>query len=112
MKVVVNAVITDASIQIVDAPQEEDKDLAIRVEFPNKREDVGRANPLQHVLISFRAKAAGKPIQVHQASVIFTNVETQHEIIFATKAVGKAYKLHLVCVSLLFHTPLPPSALL
>jgi len=96
VKVVVVAELSDVSIQVVDAPEEEDQELAYKVSYPDKVPDTLRGNQLQHVLVSFRVRSQGRPLPVQQAFVVLRHEMSGHEAILTAHLTGNKYKIHLV----------------
>lgn len=95
VKVVVVAELSDVSIQVVDAPEEEDQELAYKVSYPDKVPDTLRGNQLQHVLVSFRVRSQGRPLPVQQAFVVLRHEMSGHEAILTAHLTGNKYKIHL-----------------
>jgi hypothetical protein len=104
VKVVVTAELSDVAIQVVDALEDEDLEHAYKVAYPEKVAEVIKANPLQHVLVSFRVRSQGRPLPVQQAFVVFRHEESGHEVILPAQLTGNKYKVHLVRLSLSLST--------
>jgi hypothetical protein len=96
IKVVVTAELSEVAVQVVEGLEEEDIDLASKVTYPEKLSEVLKANPLQHVLVSFRVRSQGRPLPVQQAFVVFRHEESGHEVILPAHLSGNKYKVHLV----------------
>lgn len=95
VKVVVTAELSDVAVQVVDALEDEDLEHAYKVAYPEKVAEVIKANPLQHVLVSFRVRSQGRPLPVQQAFVVFRHEESGHEVILPAQLTGNKYKVHL-----------------
>lgn len=105
VKVVVTAELSDVAIQVADSAEEEDAELASRISYPEKLAGVLKANPLQHILVSFRVRSQGRPLPVQQAFVVFRHEESGHEVIVTALQTTNKYKAHVVrlLVAFVFH---------